>query len=236
MSVADKTNYDNISDIYIQEIEKNLSWNNIYERPHMLSIFDDFTHKNVLDVGSGTGYYSFYALKQDATVISVDASQKMLNYISQKDISNKIRTVKSDLASGFSFIKNDSQDYIICSLVLHYIENWDYIIDEFYRVLKKGGKLYVSTHHPFTDYLQLNKKSYFDKYFLEDTWGSKENSYKVHYYTRSLTDLLSPFLKSRLSILNIEEPLPTAICKELDIKTYNRLRAKPGFMFLTLKK
>jgi ubiquinone/menaquinone biosynthesis C-methylase UbiE len=236
MSIVDKTEYDSIAPNYIQEVEKKLSWNNLYERPYMLSIFDDFTNKNILDVGCGTGYYSFYALEKGASVTSVDASQKMLDYIKLKNKSESIQLVKSDLAIGLPSIKDDSQDYIICSLVLHYIENWDIIFAEFHRVLKKGGKLYISTHHPFIDYLHLNKESYFDKYLIEDTWGSKGNEYKVHYFTRSLTDLLKPALTSKFIIINIEEPQPTEKCKELDVKTYNRLKTKPAFVFLTLEK
>ncbi len=33
------TNYDNIADIYTLHAENKLSWNNLYERPFMLSIF-----------------------------------------------------------------------------------------------------------------------------------------------------------------------------------------------------
>lgn len=230
------TSYDHIADSYIEQIENELSWNNLYERPYMLLIFDDFKDKNVLDVGCGAGYYSFYASKQNASVIAIDASQNMINYIQQKEGSDKIKLIKADLAKGLPFIKDDSQDYIICSLLLHYIENWETIINDFYRVLKKNGKAYISTHHPFADYLHLKKTSYFDKCFVEDTWGSKEKQYKVHYYIRSLTDLLNSFLKSTFKILNIEEPIPTLKCKELASKTYQRLMERPAFIFLTLMK
>jgi ubiquinone/menaquinone biosynthesis C-methylase UbiE len=228
------TNYDNIAGTYIEQVENKLSWNNLYERPYMISIFDDFRNKNVLDLACGTGYYSFYALEQKASVTSVDASQNMLNYIQQKDESKKIKLIKADLSKGLPFIKDDSQDYIICSFLLHYIENWDIIINDFYRILRKKGKIYISIQHPFEDYLHLKKKSYFDKYFVEDTWGLKGKQYKVHYYTRSLTDLLRPFLKSEFKILNIEEPLPTEKCKKLAPEIYQRLAERPAFIFLIL--
>ncbi|MGD9202263.1 MAG: methyltransferase domain-containing protein [Chitinispirillia bacterium] len=56
----------------------------------MLSIFDDFKNKNVLDVGAGTGFYSFYALNQNAHVTAVDASQFMLDFIKKKDSVKKM--------------------------------------------------------------------------------------------------------------------------------------------------
>ena len=130
------TNYDSIADIYNAHVESELSWNNLYERPYMLSIFDSFENKNIVDVGCGTGFFSFYALKQNANVTAVDASQKMLDHIKQNDKSGKIILHKADLKNGLPFIESGSQDYIICSFVLHYIENWDAVINDFYRVLK----------------------------------------------------------------------------------------------------
>jgi len=53
--MAAKTNYDKIAPVYIAHAEDELSWNNLYERPYMLSIFDNFTGKKILDAGCGTG-------------------------------------------------------------------------------------------------------------------------------------------------------------------------------------
>lgn len=235
-NTVDLTNYDAIADVYTNKVENDLSYNNLYERPYWLSVFENFSGRNVVDLGAGTGFYSFYALEQQAKVTAVDASQKMLNFIAENDQDNKITRFRADLKDGLPFLETDSQDVIICSLVLHYVENWDSVIADFYRVLKKGGKLYVSTHHPFADYLFLHKESYFAKYLLDDTWNTKDVPFKVHYFTRSLTDLLKPFLNSSFKIKAIEEPQPTTKCLELAPKTYQKLLEKPAFIFLTLEK
>ena len=39
---VEPTNYDSIADIYTTHVDNELSWNNLYERPYMLSIFDNF--------------------------------------------------------------------------------------------------------------------------------------------------------------------------------------------------
>ena len=121
--LADETNYDKIASIYLRHAEDKLSWNNLYERPYMLSIFDDFAGKKILDAGSGTGFYSKYALAKNAEVIAVDASQKMLDHLDETGASSKLKMYKADLAKGLPFIASDSIDHIICSLALHYIEN-----------------------------------------------------------------------------------------------------------------
>jgi ubiquinone/menaquinone biosynthesis C-methylase UbiE len=233
---TEKTNYDNIAETFIEQAERNLSWNNLYERPYMLSIFDNFKNKRVLDLGCGTGFYSFHALKQNADVTAADASIKMLDHIKSRDSEEKISLHKADLSLGLPFIESESADYIICSLVLHYIENWNMLVNDMYRVLKKHGKIYISTHHPFTDYLHLKKKSYFDKYFFEDTWGSKEKPFKVYYYTRPLADIIKPFIDSSFNIVKIDEPLPSEECKKTAPQIYRKLIKIPAFLFLILQK
>lgn len=235
-SKADITNYDKIASKYIDHVNKNNSWNNMYERPYMLSEFDDFRDKKVLDIGCGTGFYSFYALKQQASVSSVDASQEMLDYVKEKDGSGSLNLFKSDLADGLPFIEDNSQDFIICSLVIHYLENWDKLVQDFYRVLKPNGKVYISTHHPFGDVLVHEKENYFDKYLIHDTWGNKGNRFPVSYFTRSLTDVLKPFLDSELKILKIDEPLPSEEYKHLNSDAFNYLQKNPAFIFLVLEK
>ena len=234
--IVDKTNYDKIASTYIKHVEDKFSWNNLHERPCMISIFDDFTNKKILDAGCGTGFYSKYAIDKNANVIAVDASEKMLDHVSKTINSPKLETHKADLADGLSFIESASLDYIICSLALHYIENWDTTIAEFYRVLNNGGKLYISTHHPFWDYLILKKKSYFDKLLVEDEWGSGKNSFKVFFYTRSLSDVLRPITKSPFKILSIDEPLPTSECKRSAPEVFEKLSNEPSFLFLVLQK
>jgi SAM-dependent methyltransferase len=143
---------------------------------------------------------------------------------------------KADLAEGLPFIASGSVDYIICSLALHYLENLNVIIEDFYRILKKSGKLYVSTHHPFADYLILNKKTYFDNYLVEDVWGKGKNSFKVFFYTRPLNQLLEPFIRSPFTILSLDEPLPNEECKRSAPDIFEKLSKHPSFLFLVVQK
>jgi ubiquinone/menaquinone biosynthesis C-methylase UbiE len=230
------TNYDSVAETYISHVERELSYNNLYERPYMVSIFDDFDGKNVLDVGCGSGFYTEYALNKKANVTGVDASRKMLDYIRQRTISANLKLIRADIGQGLPYIETASQDYILCSLVLQYIENWEGIIAEFYRVLKKGGKVYISTHHPFADFLHLKKESYFDKYLVEDVWGRERRPFKVHYYTRPLREVLRPVLNSDFIIKSIDEPQPTSKCEKLAPEIYKRLKENPCFLFLILEK
>ena len=234
--VSDTTNYDSIAEMYLAHVERPNSWNNLYERPHMLSRIHSLQGKNVLDLGCGSGFYTKHALEKGAHVTAVDASEIMIARLSSVLESPRLRLIHADITEPLSFLESESFDCVMCSLVLHYIDDWKPLLSELYRVMKKNGELVISTHHPFTDYLFLNKSSYFERALVEDTWGRGDRSFKVHYYTRSLADILRPIIESQFSIESIEEPLPTERVKQASPKTYERLSEKPGFLFIILRK
>lgn len=235
-SKAELTNYDSVSDTYIRHIEQETSWNNLYERPAMIALFDNFAEKSVLDLGCGTGFYTDYALKKGASVVAVDASQKMLDYVKSSCDSDKLELRQADLLDGLPFLADSSQDYVICSLVLHYIEEWEGFVNDLYRVVKPGGEVYISIQHPFSDYLHFKKENYFEKSFVNDTWDSKYGPIKVQQFTRSLSETLRPFINSNFKLSKVEEPLPDEKCKRIAPKVYKHLSEKPGFLFLVLEK
>lgn len=232
------TNYDSIMEDYIAHVEKPDSWNNLYERPYMLSQFPSFQDKHVLDLGCGSGFYTEYALKEGAFVTAIDASQLLINRLAQNIKSNQLRAICADLANPLTFLHADEFDYTICSLVIHYIEDWDPLLAEMYRVLKPKGKLFISTHHPYLVFHHplLKGIDYFDTFLVEDTFGEEDHPFNVKYFTRSLTDILMPIINSRFRIVNVEEPRPNERCKQLSPAVYEKLLKMPGFIFITLEK
>jgi len=234
--VSELTNYDSIADIYLAHTERPDSWNNLYERPYMLSKIHSLQDKSVLDLGCGSGFYTKRVLEMGAHVTAIDASKIMIDRLSSSIKSPKLRLIHADITKPLSFLESESFGWVICSLVLHYVEDWEPLLSELHRVMRKNGKLIISTHHPFTDYLFLDKRSYFENKLVEDTWGRDDHLFKVHYYTRSLTDVLQPIITSQFNIESIEEPLPTERIKEVSPESYERLSEKPGFLFIVLKK
>ena len=78
-----------------------------------------------------------------------------------------------------------------CFLVLHYLRDWLPTLKEFYRVLRLGGELVFSTHHPFTD-LELSKTGdYFALELLTDEWDVGE----VQFYRRPLSSITQAVLR-----------------------------------------
>lgn len=233
---APDTNYDSITSTYLAHTEREDSWNNLYERPALLEMMGEIRNKDVVDVGCGSGFYSKFALGGNCRVTAVDASEAMLSHVTNTLDSTNLSTAAADIANGLPFIKNNSQDTIICSLVLHYIENWDTALKDFHRVLKPGGDIYISTHHPLSDYLVLDKDGYFDSRFYNDTWGTEHTPFKVRFYTRTMSEVLTPILNSPLHLEEFREPKPNEACRAKSPKTYDKLTQRPGFLFLKLRK
>ncbi|MFA5309538.1 MAG: class I SAM-dependent methyltransferase [Dehalococcoidales bacterium] len=235
---AEITSYDNIAtEDYLTHVERPLSWNNIYERPALIERLPALEGKNVLDLGCASGFFTEYALRNGAAVTAVDISQKMLGKLKAKVKSEKLTVHRADIAQPMPFLAGDAYDCVIASLVMHYIKDWTPPLAELYRVMKKGGRLVISTHHPFDMYLYLKPESYYDFKLVEDTWGSGgPRPFRVRYYMRPLNELLRPIIQSRFKIISIDEPLPTEECRKKDERVYRRLTERPSFLFIVLEK
>jgi SAM-dependent methyltransferase len=237
-SDSEKTSYDSISvGDYLAHVERPLSWNNLYERPYMISLLPDLRDKNVLDIGCASGFFTEYALIEEASVTAVDISKVMIDRLASRLKSPKIKFFCADVSQPMPFLESDTYDCIIGSLVFHYIKDWEPLLAELYRVMKKGGRLVISTHHPFNMYLYLKPESYFDFKLVEDTWDDAgPHPFKVRYYIRPLKDVLRPIVRSKFKIVSVDEPLPDERCRELAPETYKKLCQKPGFLFIVLEK
>ncbi|MDD5339382.1 MAG: class I SAM-dependent methyltransferase [Dehalococcoidales bacterium] len=232
------TSYDNLNtDDYLEHVERPLSWNNLYERPAMIERLPNLTGKNVLDLGCASGYFSEYALKQGAKVTAVDISQKMLDKLAASVKSEGLEIHRADLAQPMPFLKTNNYDCVIASLVLHYIKDWKPLLAELYRVVKKGGRVIISTHHPLATFNHLEFDNYFEFKMVEEVWGQNgPHPFTVCYYKRPINEILRPILESEFKVISIDEPLPNKKCKELDPRSYKRLMERPAFLFIVLEK
>jgi SAM-dependent methyltransferase len=241
-SDAEITNYDAIEEEFLAHAGREKSWNNIYERPNTLKLLPDLKGKNVLDLGCSTGFFTEYVLgKGIKSATSVDASQKLIERLAGRVKDNRLTTHCADIGSPMPFLKTDFYDVIICSLVIDYVKDWLPMFGEFYRVAKKGGRVIISTGHPFAQYLYLQRigkpKSYFTFELFEDEWGrGSPQPFKTHYYMRPLNEVLRPIIQSKFKMISIDEPLPDERCKEIAPVEYQKLIERPGFLFIVLEK
>lgn len=238
---AEITNYDLIAERFVEHAGRLDSWNNLYERPNTIARLPELKGKNVLDLGCSTGFFTEYALGKGADVTAVDASQKLIDRLMKKIKSPKVRLHCADIGQPMTFLKSASFDVIICSLVLDYVKDWKPVFEEFYRVVKKGGRVIISTGHPFAQYLYMQRigrsESYFAFEMYKDVWARRgAQPFTTHYYIRPLHEVLRPIVQSKFKIISIDEPAPDERCKEISPETYEQLIERPGFLFFVLEK
>ena len=107
---------------------------------------------NVLDYGCGDGWASVIAAKNNSNVFAVDVIDSGLEllelYKKVFNVERNIKTLKID-SDWLSKEKEESYDAIVCSNVLDVLPNdmSNKIIDDFARIIKKGGILVIGLNY-----------------------------------------------------------------------------------------
>src|SRR4030042_2479430 len=102
----------------------------------------------VLDLGSGAGFDAFLAAKkvgEKGKVIGVDMTEEMIKKARANAIKYKYKNVEFKLGDVEELpIQDDSINVIISNCVINLAPDKDKVFFESYRVLKKGGRMFVS--------------------------------------------------------------------------------------------
>lgn len=226
--------YNQMADLYYSYVD-NKPHNAYYERPATTSLIPDVNGKCVLDAGCAAGWYTKWLLERGAKVTAIDFSPRMIE-MTQKRVGDKARVIQADLNNPMPFIKSNSMDVIVSSLSLHYLENWDHVLSEFYRILKQGGQFVLSVHHPFMDYTAYERDNYFLTERIDDVWTINDSQFEVQFYRRPLSAILNALTNADFIIEEVLEPMPTEHFKILHPKQYSRLTKSPLFLFMRVRK
>lgn len=200
-----------------------------YERPATLSLLPDVTGLDVLDAGCGPGVYSQWLLKNGATVTALDASPKMVE-LARARVGDRAAVHLADLSERLE-LSDDAFDLVLAPLVLDYIENWRFLFREFARVLRPGGTLVFSIHHPFFDYVYFRSKNY----FLTERVGSEWRGFpgvKVYMPSirRPMEEVFNPLIEAGFRLDRTLEPKVTEELKASDPRHYEELSREPAFL------
>ncbi len=200
-----------------------------YDRPNTLALFDDVKEKSILDAACGPGKYAEILLSKGATVLGFDLSPEMIKLAKTRN-RNQGEFFVHDLAEPLKMIKDESFDYVLCALAMHYLKDWNLTIREFNRVLKPEGRLIVSIEHPFFEYNYYNSTEYFKTELVKCIWSGFGKPIEMNSYRRSLNNCILPFTENGFYIDKLVEPLPVKEFEELDPKHYKELNEFPAFM------
>ncbi|WP_020620796.1 class I SAM-dependent methyltransferase [Paenibacillus daejeonensis] len=233
--------YDKLARDYEKNVDTASGFNAYYERPAMMQqLPQDMNHLAVLDAGCAAGWYTEQILTRGAQVTAIDLSPNMTAACKRR-VGDRAQVFTCDLAGPLPF-EEDAFDLIVSSLTLHYVDDWDLALQEFRRVLKPGGCLLFSVHHPFMDFTHFNRPDYFAHELLSEVWHKQESGpVEVTFYRRPLQEIINT-TAAHFRIESIIEPQPSADFKQdpeasawYD-KWFDRLSTHPHFLIIKAKK
>lgn len=195
---------------------------NCFIMPNMLKFLGNVQGKKILDLGCGEGGYSRELTKRGAQLVSVDCSSKAIEYAislaraENLDIEHFVRN-SNDLFD----IESEQFDIVLCSMMLMDCEDFDGTLQEAYRVLKKGGKVFASVLHPCFDGnhetgigrqgVGIERQVVVKNYFEPKEWTAPlhKGTIPVIWRHRTLEDYVKGFLKAGFIIEDVNEPQAT---------------------------
>ncbi|NMM62565.1 class I SAM-dependent methyltransferase [Clostridium sp. P21] len=124
-------------------------------------------HSKILELGAGTGVYSFYYADRENDVLATDITPKHIGIIKQK-LSKRKNSINLSTevldAANLSNYKSESFDVVLCLGPMYHLTNAlhrEKCIKESLRVLKKNGILaiaYINKHFVLNTIMTKDKK------------------------------------------------------------------------------
>lgn len=183
-----------------------------------------------------------------ANLVSIDCSSKAIAYameLAKKehlDIEHYIRN-----SNNLFDIKSEQFDIILCSMMLMDCEDFDGTLKEAYRVLKKGGHLFVSVLHPCFEGNHdtgigrqkhgIDREVVVKNYFEPETWEAPlyQGTIPVIWRHRILQDYVKAFVKVGFTIIDLNEPRSDEEQEKISIGMA-WLKKIPLYLYWELKK
>ena len=116
-----------------------------YQQPEkVLDYIGEVTGKSILDIGAGTGYFSFKLANRGATVIAGDVDDRFQNFIQEKmDKENAPKVALRKLPYDSPALQESEVDKVLIVNTYHHIEKRVPYFNQVLKGLKKNGELLV---------------------------------------------------------------------------------------------
>lgn len=218
---------------YAKFIKSSYSWI-FMEKPalvkHLKPLITSKT--KALDAGCGTGHSTKLLVElgiKKKNILGVDISPDMLVYA--RKFLPKVKFMQKSLPE--LKLRSSSLDLILSVMVFQFLKKNEYekMIESFYKVLVKGGCLFFITLHPVR--FAHDHENYFEeKLKIEKTpWGTE-----MEYQHRTITDYLKPIIEIGFELKLVEEIIPVKRGATKDRSQYDKYSSVPTRLAVMAKK
>ena len=213
------------------------SYRDTIEWPCIQSMLPDIKGKSVIDLGCGSGRYTF--LLEEASprkLTGVGISDEMLRIAREKAQSrgSKARFIKGDL---HDFVPEDQYDVVFSSTLSHYIVDLFPLFANIYDMLTYKGICIISVVNPIysahiTKVGRGEAAPHTDSFIQPWYNGDEELEELLSYsYHHTFSDYINAIIHNGLTILEMQEPVHTDTT-EGD----SAVREIPSYLIIKLQK
>lgn len=202
--------------------------NEYLEMPTTLKLLGNVRGKKILDLGCGTGVYAKILTKKGARLKGIDISEKEIE-IARKE-SPDVEFIIGN-AEKLPY-KSKEFDIVLSCLVLEHFKDWNNVLKEVNRVLKKNGLFVFSIGNPVSNCIRKKGRNWqvVRNYFKEQEvisywWGDIYSKW----YHKPLGTIIRLLVNNGFELIDYEDAFPLRKAKKLFPREYNLTSKIPYF-------
>ena len=170
----------------------------------IMSLVEDGSYDNILDIGTGTGYLAFPLAEMypSSTVYGIDIADAIIaknqEIVGEKGIDN----LKFQAFDGLQYpFEKESIDLMVTRYAFHHFPNVVDAIQQMHNILRKGGRVMIS---------DPMKHENDEKRIIDDYMGIKKDGHIQFYSAKELDKLFlqNGFIKEKQLITDMKFPFP----------------------------
>lgn len=135
-----ETKSNKLVNLYFKIFPEIIMHNHTYRLKHFVREISEkycLERGKIIDVGAGSCQYQDYF--------------KKLEYFSQDIINNQQKSI--NYIGELKILPTNTFNYVLCTQVLEHLREPKDAFKNFYRILKKGGKVFLTTHMAFEEHV-----------------------------------------------------------------------------------
>lgn len=223
------------------------------EWPCIEKMLPELHGKSVIDLGCGTGRFTFLLEKTGAArTVGVDLSEEMLRLAEDqaKGGNSKAEFLKGDIAKPFT---KEKFDFAFSSTATHYLQNLEPFFENLHGLLRAGSECVLSVMHPVytaqypidtgeefpedsewtVRYLDKRERAYIQPWI---EYNGKMENFLSRSWHHTFSDYVNAAVKNGFSILEMQEPLPPGEWRKNAPERYDGFLETPSYLILKLRR